>query len=53
MDAFLHYANDATLQWVYGDVPLVVRIGKVGERLAYRTAAELNKARRDSGNRRR
>ena len=44
-DAFLHYGNDATLHWVYGDVCLVVRIGKAGERLAYSTVGELKERR--------
>ena len=29
------YGNEATLDWIYGDVCLVVRIGKAGDRLAY------------------
>jgi hypothetical protein len=33
--AFATYGNEATLNVVYGDVCLVVRIGKAGDRLAY------------------
>jgi hypothetical protein len=42
--AYLHYGNEASLEWAYGDVCLVVRIGKAGERLGYPTVAELKKA---------
>ena len=49
-DAYIHYGNESTLDFVYGEVCLVVRIGKAGNRLAYPTAAELKKRR---GNRRR
>ena len=35
-----------SMEWVYGNVCLVVRIGKAGERLEYRTVADLIKARR-------
>ena len=42
-DAFVHYGNEASLKWAYGDVCLVVRIGKAGERLTYPTVAELKK----------
>ena len=41
-DAFVHYGNEASLKWVYGDVCLVVRIGKAGERLNYQTVAALD-----------
>jgi hypothetical protein len=43
-DGFISYGNDASLTWVYGDVCLVVRIGKVGDRLGYPTVVEVNKA---------
>jgi hypothetical protein len=42
--AYLHYGNDSSLGWAYGDVCLIVRIGKAGDRLAYTTVAELRKA---------
>jgi len=32
---------EPVLKWVYGDLCLVVRVGKAGERLAYPTSAEL------------
>ena len=41
----LDYGDAATSQWGYGNVCLVVRIGKAGERLAYPTVLELEKAR--------
>ena len=44
-DAYIHYGNESTLDFVYGEVCLVVRIGKAGDRLAYPTVAELNKRR--------
>ena len=44
-DAFLYCGNEASLRWAYGDVCLVVRVGKAGERSVYPTAAMLNKAR--------
>ena len=40
--AFISYGNEATLDWIYGDVCLVVRIGKAGDRLAYPIVAELD-----------
>jgi hypothetical protein len=42
--AYAAHRNDFSLSWGYGHVCLVVRIGKVGERLAYPTVAELEKA---------
>ena len=33
----------AVVNWAYGDVCMVVRIGKAGDQLAYPTVAELNK----------
>ena len=41
--------NERRLELVYGDVCLVVRIGKAGDRLAYPTVAEVNKAYEKSG----
>jgi hypothetical protein len=44
-DAYPRYGIEApTVRWVYGHVCLVVRIGKDGDRLAYTTVAELDKA---------
>jgi 2OG-Fe(II) oxygenase superfamily len=44
-DAFATlYGNEPCLSWAYGNECLVVRIGKAGDRLAYPTVAELNKA---------
>jgi hypothetical protein len=40
----LYFGNDAGLIWVYGDVCLVVRIGKAGDRLGYPTLVEVNNA---------
>ena len=40
-DVYPSYANKPSLNWVYGDVCLVVRIGKAGERLEYPRASEL------------
>ena len=39
--AFVHYGNDASLNWAYGDVCMIVRIGKAGDRLAFPTAAQV------------
>jgi hypothetical protein len=39
--AFLHYGNESSLGWAYGDVCLVVWIGETGDRSAYKTVAEL------------
>ena len=36
-DAFAAYGNEATLSWAYGDVCMIVRIGKAGDRLAFPT----------------
>jgi hypothetical protein len=36
--------NEAAMVWVYGDVCLVIRVGKAGDRLAYRTVAQLGRA---------
>jgi hypothetical protein len=53
IDAFPSYGDEPTLNWVYGDVCLVVRIGKAGDRLAYPTVTELDKANQRSRERRR
>ena len=42
-NAYMAHGNQPTLGLIYGDVCLVVRIGEVGERLAYETVAELRK----------
>ena len=42
-DAYPSYGNQPELTWVYGHICLIVRIGEVGDRLAYRTVAELNR----------
>ena len=44
-DAYIHYGNESTLDFIYGEVCLVVRIGKAGDRLAYPTVAELKRRR--------
>jgi hypothetical protein len=46
--AYVHYGNEATLEWAYGDVCLIVRIGKAGDRLAYVTDADIKKGRQGS-----
>jgi len=45
-DAFARgYAcNEPGMDWAHGDVRLVVFVGKVGDRLAYRTVAQLERA---------
>jgi hypothetical protein len=45
-DEFISYGNEASVEWAYGDICLVVRIGKAGDRLAYPRVAELKKARK-------
>ena len=42
--AFASYGNEPTLNYAYGDVCLIVRIGKAGDRLVYSTAAQMKKA---------
>jgi hypothetical protein len=39
--AFVSHGNEPTLNLAYGDVCMVVRIGKAGDRLAYPTAAQV------------
>jgi hypothetical protein len=41
--AYMAHGNEPILGLMYGDVCLVVRIGKVGERLGYETVAEVRK----------
>lgn len=43
--------NEPAMEWAYGDVCLVVRVGKAGDRLAYRTVTQLESAYRDSDRR--
>ena len=43
--------NEPAMDWAYGDVCLVVRVGKAGDRLAYRMVAQLEKAYEDSDRR--
>jgi hypothetical protein len=40
-DAFASHGNEPTLNLAYGDVCMVVRFGKAGDRLAYPTAAQV------------
>jgi hypothetical protein len=42
--AFQSYAQEEPLTWVYGDVCMIVRIGRAGDRLAYPTVAQMKKA---------
>ncbi len=41
--AFASHGNEPTLNLAYGDVCMVVRIGKAGDRLAYPTAAQVKR----------
>ena len=41
--AFASSGNEPSLNWVYGDVCMIVRIGKVGDRLAYPRVAQLKR----------
>ena len=43
-EAFVTYGNDPSLNWAYGDVCMIVRIGKSGDRLANPTVAQVKKA---------
>ena len=49
MDAVVigYAGNEPALEWAYGDVCLVIRVGKAGNRLAYRTVAQLKMAYRN------
>ncbi|KAI0291805.1 hypothetical protein B0F90DRAFT_1774622, partial [Multifurca ochricompacta] len=42
-NSFATYGNDLSVEMLYGDLCLVVRIGKAGERLSYPTVAWLKK----------
>jgi hypothetical protein len=41
--AFASYGNEPTLNWAYGDVCMIVRIGKAGDRLAYPTVTQVER----------
>jgi hypothetical protein len=43
-----YMGNEPGMEWAYGDVCLVVRVGKMGDRLAYRTVAQLKRAYEES-----
>jgi hypothetical protein len=40
---FASYGNEPRVNWAYGDVCMIVRIGKAGDRLAYPTVDQVNK----------
>jgi hypothetical protein len=42
--AYVYLGNEASLGWAYGDVCMMVRIGKAGDRLGYPTVAQVKKA---------
>ena len=42
--AFASHGNEPALNWVYGDVCMIVRIGKAGDRLAYSTVEQVKAA---------
>jgi hypothetical protein len=41
---FASHGNEPALSWAYGDICMVVRIGKANDRLAYPTAAQVKEA---------
>ena len=41
--AYASYGNEPIVKWAYGDVCMIVRIGKAGDRLAYPTAGQVTK----------
>ena len=47
-DAFATYGNEASVSWAYGDVCMIVRIGKAGDRLAFPTVEEVKSEYRHS-----
>jgi hypothetical protein len=51
-DAFVSRYDTTQMNWAYGDLCMVVRIGKAGDRLAYPTVAQVKKAYEQSGYRR-
>jgi hypothetical protein len=46
--AYVRYGNEASLGMAYGDLCLIVHIGKMGERMMYPTVAQLKKEARDA-----
>jgi hypothetical protein len=53
VDGSIDYIDDhAGIDWAVGDVCLIVRVGKVGDRLTYRTVAQLGRASKNSVTRR-
>ena len=38
------YGHKAVLNWAYGDVCMIVRIGKAGDRLAFPAAGKVKRA---------
>ena len=42
--ALATYGNEPTLNWAYGDICMIVRIGKAGDRLAFPTVAQVKNA---------
>ena len=41
--AYASYGNEPMLNWAYGDVCIIVRIGKAGNRMAYSTVVQLDR----------
>jgi hypothetical protein len=41
--AFGSYGNEPSVTWAYGDVCMIVRIGKAGDRMTYPTVAQVNR----------
>ncbi|KAI0302513.1 hypothetical protein BC826DRAFT_904347 [Russula brevipes] len=46
--AYVHYGNEASLGMAYGNLCLIVRIGKMGERMLYPTVAQLKQECREA-----
>ena len=42
--AYATYGNEAVVNWVYGEICMIVRIGKAGDRLAFPTANQVKNA---------
>jgi hypothetical protein len=51
--AFASYGNEPTLSWAYGDVCMIVRIGKAGDRMAYPINAQVDRVYKQRWNERR
>ncbi|KAI0302516.1 hypothetical protein BC826DRAFT_1101412 [Russula brevipes] len=45
---YVHYGNELSLGMAYGELCLIVYIGKMGERMLYPTVAQLRKERREA-----